>query len=96
MLPEIFEPDFDVELVTMTAMYAGSGPAGGEALLPGSVLHVPPHCGVAGLTAKPLKDDGALPPLSEFDFDHCAPQNVTEPVSLLSPTTNAPPPGANV
>ena len=50
--------------------------------------------GIAGEPAKPLKLFGAGPPLSEFSFAQCAPQNVTLPVALWSPTTNAPPPGA--
>ena len=92
VLPEIVEPDFVDELVTITAMYGGSGPAGGGELLPGSVLQVEPHAGVAGFLAKPLKSEGAEPPLREFVFDHCAPQKVTVPIEVKLPTTNAPPP----
>ena len=47
--------------------------------MPGSLVHVPPQ--LAGFVlvefAKPLKLDGADPPLSEFFFAHCAPQKVT-------------------
>jgi len=66
--------------------------AGGEELLPGVVDHVPPHAGgvLLRLFANPLKLAEASPPLREFTFDHRAPQNVTEPVSLLSPTTKEP------
>src|SRR5436309_7463210 len=76
-------------------MKAGSGPAGGGALLPGSVLQSVPQLGVAGFRAKPLKAAGAGPPLNEFSFHHCGPQNVTcVPAALLpSPITNAPPLG---
>jgi hypothetical protein len=97
VLPEIADPDMAAELVTITAMYLGSGPAGGGALLPGSVLQFTPQPGTLGLTAYPLKLAGAWPPLSELSRAHCAPQNVTaDPVALLpSPMTNAPPPGAN-
>src|SRR3954451_4378706 len=94
MSPEICDPDFVDLLVTITAMNAGSGPAGGGALLPGSVLHVPPQRGADTLRAKPLNDEGAAPPLRSFTFHHCEPQKVTVPVVLLSPITNAPPPGA--
>lgn len=51
VLPEMAAPDLAVELVTITAMYLGSGPAGGGALLPGSVLYDVPQPGVAGLAA---------------------------------------------
>src|SRR5437763_3932905 len=92
--PESCEPDLLMELVTITAMYSGSGPAGGPALLPGSVLQPVPQEGAAGVSAKPLNVAGALPPLRLFAFAHCAPQNCTVPVALLSPMTNAPPLGA--
>src|SRR5690242_8599465 len=84
--------------VTMTAMYAGSGPAGGGVELPGLVLQLTPHCGVDGFAAKPLKAPGSTaclsPALRTFCFHHCEPQKYTEPVAVLSPTTNEPPPGA--
>jgi hypothetical protein len=48
-------------------------------LSPGGLFQPPPQ--VAGIVlvefAKPLKLDGAEPPLKEFNFAHCAPQNVT-------------------
>src|SRR5436309_13588916 len=77
VFPEICAPDFEDELVTITPMKAGSGPAGGGALLPGSVLQSVPQLGTDGFLAKPLKLAGAEPALSEFSFDHCEPQNVT-------------------
>src|SRR2546421_928546 len=91
--PEICEPDCELELVTITPINAGNGPAGGEALLPGSVPQSAPQLGVAGLSAKPLKLEGAGPPLRVFSVDHWAPQKVTAvPGALLpSPITNAPP-----
>jgi hypothetical protein len=51
VVPLICEPLFVAESVEITPMYAGSGPAGGGALLPGSVVQVAPHVGVAGLFA---------------------------------------------
>src|ERR1700737_3718806 len=81
----------------MTAMKAGNGPVGGGELLPGSADQLVPHAGeVPGVSSKPLKAAGAAPPLREFRFHHCAPQNVTEvPTALFrSPITNEPPPGA--
>src|SRR5437016_821558 len=97
VLPEICGPDCELELVTITAMKAGKGPAGGGALLPGSVLQSMPQAGVAGLRAKPLKLAGAGPPLRVFSFHHWGPQNVTAVPGVLlpSPITNAPPPGKN-
>ena len=68
---------------------------GGPELFPGSLVHVPPQFGGFGLVElpKPLKLEGAGPPLSEFLFAHCAPQNVTcwPTTALRSPMTN---PGA--
>ena len=97
MSPEILGPDLLDELVTITAISAGSGPSGGGELLPGSALQLIPQAGVPGLSAKPLKLRGAGPPLSALIFAHCAPQNVTEvPTAEFSfPMTKAPPPGAN-
>src|SRR2546423_2107010 len=91
--PEIWEPDCELELVTITPINAGNGPAGGETLLPGSVLQSARQLGVAGLSAKPLKLEGAGPPLRVFSVDHWAPQKVTAvPGALLpSPITKAPP-----
>src|SRR5438445_5550721 len=92
VFPEIVEPDCEIELETITPISAGSGGAGGGGLLPGAVVQLTPHAGLAGALAKPLNAAGALPPESELTFHHCAPQKVTEPVALWSPTTNAPPP----
>lgn len=74
----MFEPDFVIELDTSTVMYDATL-LGGPELLPGSLAQLPPQVGGAVLVefAKPLKLDGAEPPLSEFNFHHCAPQNVT-------------------
>src|SRR5213596_2789759 len=90
VLPEICDPDCDTELVTITPMKSGSGPAGGCGLLPGPVVQFAPQLGVAGLSANPLKLAGAAPPLSVLSFHHCAPQNVTwVPLALLpSPIVN--------
>src|SRR6266700_539460 len=73
--------------------------AGGEPLLPGSLLQLWPQRGVAGLSTKPLKAAGAEPPLSVFAVPHWAPQKVTLPVlkpeavmaAARSPITNEPP-----
>jgi hypothetical protein len=76
--PEITEPDLVIELATITVIL-GATVAGGGALLPGSVLHMPPQAGGLGVitSAKPLNAAGAAPPLTLFSFDHCALQNVT-------------------
>ena len=87
----ICEPDLDVELVTITPMYAGSGPAGGGALLPGSVDEPL----AVTFRAKPLNALGEAPPLSTFIDDDCELQNVREPVAVRLPMPKAPPPGAN-
>src|SRR5438552_10593146 len=96
--PVMVEPDFVELLVTMIPMYAGSGPAGGGVLLPGSVDQPPPQAGSLGVSAKPLKLDDAAVPLIKLILLHWAPQNVTAvPVALsLSPMAKAPPPGAKV
>jgi hypothetical protein len=49
-----------------------------------------------GLSAKPLKESGAGPPLREFNLAHWAPQNVTElpTTAFLSSIAKLPPPGA--
>jgi hypothetical protein len=44
MFPAITEPDFVIELDTITVMNSGML-AGGLELLPGSVFHVPPQPG---------------------------------------------------
>src|SRR5262249_35021775 len=88
------EPDFEIELETITIMKAGSAPLGGGVLLPGLVDQLGPQAGrPAGLFSKPLKEAGAEPPLRSFTFDHCAPQKVTAvPIAALpSPITNVPP-----
>ena len=78
MLPAIVEPDFVIELATITVM---EGPIllGGWELFPGLVVHVPPQAGgfILVESAKPLNAAGAGPPLREFCLAHCAPQNVT-------------------
>src|ERR1700686_2894384 len=96
VLPESIEPDCFADLVTITPMNAGNGPAGGGVLLPVSEFQPVPHAGVVGASAKPLKLAGADPPLSELSFHHLAPQKVTDVpfARLLSPITKAPPPGA--
>ena len=90
LLPEITEPLLAIELDTITVMNSGIA-AGAPALLPGSLVQVPPHVAgdVLAELANPLKLDGAEPPLSELDFAHCAPQNVTwlPTIALLSPIT---------
>src|SRR6266481_740265 len=94
VLPEIVEPDFEMELDTITAMKAGSGPAGGGGLFPGAVDQVTPQAGrLPGAFSKPLNEAGAAPPLRSFNFHHCAPQNVTAvPIAaFLSPITKVPP-----
>jgi hypothetical protein len=68
--PEISEPDFDIELETITPMNEGSGPAGGGGLLPGPVVQFVPQLGVDGSSAKPLKLAGAVPGLSVLSFHH--------------------------
>jgi hypothetical protein len=80
----------------MTPMKAGSGPGGGGVLFPVSALQVAPQLGALGLSAKPLKESGAGPPLREFNLAHWAPQNVTElpTTAFLSPIAKLPPPGA--
>ena len=78
MFPMIVDPDFVVELVTMTEINDGML-LGGPELLPGLLVQTPPQRGGFGLVelAKPLKLEGAGPPLSELRFAHCAPQKVT-------------------
>ena len=78
LFPDITEPFLLTELETITVINSGIV-AGGPELLPGSLVHVPPHVAGAVLVelANPLKLDGAEPPLNEFALAHCAPQNVT-------------------
>ena len=87
----MFDPDLAMALETITAMKDGTLP-GGEELLPGCVDQLPAQVGgvLLSVLANPLKLSGADPPLNEFTFDHCAPQKVTDPVSLWSPTTKEP------
>src|SRR5207249_4855999 len=94
MLPITAERDSVIELDTINAINEGTL-FGGSELLPGSVVHVPPRPGGCVLVefAKPLKLDGAGPPLNEFNLAHCAPQNVTSfpTTALRSPITKLPP-----
>ena len=94
MLPVIVEPDSVIELDTITAINEGTL-FGGPELFPGSVVHMPPRLGGCVLVefAKPLKLDGAGPPLNEFNLAHCAPQKVTlvPRAALPSPITKLPP-----
>src|SRR5919197_2902911 len=94
VLPEVVEPDWLIELATITPMNDGNGPSGGGALLPGDVVQSMPHVGVGGDFAKPLNEAGAAPPVRLFSFGHWAPQKVTEvpTAALLSPMTKLPPP----
>lgn len=71
MSPEIAGPDLVIELVTMTAINEGTL-GGGPELLPGLLVQTPPQRGGFGLVelAKPLKLEGAGPPLKELRFAH--------------------------
>jgi hypothetical protein len=92
-LPAIVEPDVVIELDAMTAMYCGTV-AGGPELFPGGLVHGSPQFGgLFGVSlAKPLKLDGAEPPLKLLTLDQCAPQKVTvlPTVAFWSPMTNDP------
>jgi hypothetical protein len=94
MLPEMTAPDFVIELATITLIVDGSV-AGGPEVMPVSVVHVPPQKAGLGvvLSAKPLKAEGAAPPLNELDLAHFAPQNVTccPTTALRSPMTKLKP-----
>src|SRR6266851_5462954 len=92
MLPEIVDPVWSTEPDARTAMKDGKGASGGAELLPGSLVQFPPQFGgvLLSASAKPSKLRGARPPLSEFSLAHCAPQKVTAPVALWSPTTKEP------
>ncbi len=89
------DPDFVIRLVTMTAMYDGAV-AGGAALLPPDVVHVPPATGgvLERVLAKPLNAAVGLPPDSLFAFAQDDDQNVTVAPTTAerSPTTKAPRP----
>lgn len=78
MLPVIVAPDCVAELATRTVINGGTL-FGGRELLPGLLVQEPPQAGGFGLVelAKPLKPEGAEPPLSVFRFAHRASQNVT-------------------
>jgi hypothetical protein len=73
VLPEICEPDMEVLLDTSTPRYAGSGPAGGGALLPGSVLQ--PVRWQLGTAAERVQ----LPPLRTPEGDRGADGAVAVP-----------------
>ncbi len=94
MLPEMTDPCFVIELDTITLMVDGSV-AGGPELPPAPLVHVPPQIAGSGVvfSAKPLKAEGAEPPLNLLDFAHCAPQNVTccPTTALRSPMTKLKP-----
>jgi hypothetical protein len=68
--------------------------ADGSELAPGPVDHVLPQLGLLDPSSNPLKLLGAVPPLSVFDPDQWASQNVTgSPMTALrSPTMKLPPP----
>ena len=72
------DPDFVIELDAITVMKDGTL-FGGPELFPGSLLHTPPQFGIVPPIelAKPLKAEGAAPPLSLFVFAHCEPQKYT-------------------
>ena len=71
MFPVIVDPDFVAELETRTAMYAGTV-SGGFELLPVPAVQVPPTVGGVVLveSAKPLKLEGAEPPLMLLTLSH--------------------------
>jgi len=78
MSPVMVGPAFVIELATITVMNDGTL-FGGSGLLPELLVQVPPQIGgfVLAELVKPLKLTGMGPPLREFRFAHCAPQNVT-------------------
>ena len=71
-------PDFVIELATITLIVDGRV-AGGRDVIPVLLVHVPPQNGGLGavFSAKPLKEEGAGPPVSLLALAHLAPQNVT-------------------
>lgn len=92
------DPLLVMELATITGMLPGTV-AGGLVLLPGPVVQVLPHAGMARLFSKPLNPFGADPPLIGLYRAHCDPQKYTiaPPVMLARlPTTNWPPAGSSV
>ena len=90
MLPEMPDPDLVIELATITLMVDGSV-AGGPELPPTPLVHVPPQNAGLGVvfSAKPLKAEGAGPPVNLLDFAQFPPQNVTccPTTALRSPMT---------
>src|SRR5437870_5515323 len=99
MLPEMILPVLVIRLGMTTAMLAGTL-VGGDALLPGEVVQVPPQGGgvVLRVWAKPLKEDGAGPPERLLRLDHCAPHQATvtgtlelrAALTVRSPSTKEP------
>ena len=77
MLPETVDPDFVIELATITLMVDGRAAGGLEVPIP--LVHVPPQNGGLGavFSAKPLKEEGAGPLFNLFDLAQLGPQNVT-------------------
>jgi len=59
MLPEMADPDFVIELATITVMVDGRV-AGGPEFPPEPLVHVPPQNAGSGVvvSAKPLKAEG--------------------------------------
>src|SRR6476660_6364442 len=98
MSPEIVLPDFVVLLATRTPRNAGRL-AGGDELLPGPVVQVPPQVGgLVVVLAKPLNDGTGPLPLSAFRLDQLDPQKVRVVIgpaaaTVESPSTNVPPAG---
>src|SRR5438876_12035394 len=92
VFPALTDPFCLAELVTITAMYSGSGPAGGGLAFPFAMLQPIPQFGKLEVCPKPLKLAGAEPPLRRLSLDHWASQNVTAvPLALLlSPIAKAP------
>ena len=95
VFPTLTDPFCLAELVTITAMYSGSGLAGGGLAFPFAMLQPIPQFGGLDVRPKPLKLAGAAPPLRRLSLDHWEPQKVTaDPVALLlSPIAKAPFPG---
>src|SRR5665213_244969 len=94
MTPVIWLPCLVIELETAVPMYAGTD-ASGDELLPGDDVQMAAQEGGLdpGLSAKPLKEAGAPPPVRAFCPAHCAPQNVTFEgfaVTVVSPRTKIP------
>src|SRR5437773_5319317 len=92
VFPTLTDPFCRAELVTIMAMYSGSGPAIGGLAFPIAMLQPIPQFGRLDVCPKPLKLAGAEPPLRRLSLDHWPPQNVTAvPLALLpSPIAKAP------